>query len=450
MSEEKEPRSEELIGMIEGGMGKERLREVLSQEMPADIAEALGHLEETEKKAVLDALDDEMAGEVLMEADEITRAEVVEMLGAERLAGVVKQLEPDDGADFLAELPEEIRVRVLEKVPAEETRELRQLLRYPEETGGGLMTPELVAVRQDMTAGQAAKALKQLEEPESIFFVHVVDANQKLIGSVPLGRLITADPERRIGELVDPEVVAIRADADQEEIARTFSQYNLTVAPVVDEGGKLLGRITVDDVIDVIEEEATEDAYKLAGSDDEELSQRSSWSVAKIRLQWLLICLMGALGSAAVIYSFELTLKDFFALTIFIPVITATGGNAGLQTSTITVRGLATGRLERHYLLPAVLKEIRVGGIIAATCAVFIMIVATIWSGEMTIGLAIGAAMFCAIIAAATLGVVVPVSLERMGKDPAIASGPVITTSNDAIGLLIYLGLASLLLQALR
>ncbi len=193
------------------------------------------------------------------------------MLRSERIAGIVEELPPDDAADFVSELPEDERGRVLERMPEKDSAEVKALLQYHEETGGGLMTPELVAVREEMTAHEAAESLRQLDEPESIFFIHVVDAERKLVGSVPLGRLIAADPGSAVGGLVDPDVVAIRQDADQEEIARTFREYKLTVAPVVDDEGRLLGRITVDDVVEVIEEEATEDAYKLAGSDDEEL-----------------------------------------------------------------------------------------------------------------------------------------------------------------------------------
>ena len=444
------PRSDALVSLVEGGTQGEELKRVLSGEKPADIARALERLGEEGRKAVLAALDDESAGEVLVEADELTRSELVRMLRAERIAGIVEELPPDDAADVVSELPEEKRNRVLGRMAKEESAEVTALLKYAEETGGGLMTPELVAVREDMAAAEAMQALRKLEEPETIFFIHVVDADRKLVGSVPLGRLLAADPTSRVGALVDPDVVSIRDNADQEEIGRTFREYNLTVAPVVDAEGRLLGRITVDDVVEVIEEEATEDAYKLAGSDDEELAQRSAFAVAKIRLQWLLICLAGSLGAAGIIHWFELSLRDFFALTVFIPVITATGGNTGLQSSTITVRGLATGRLQTRGFVGVVLREIRVGGIIAVTCGAGIGIVAIIWSGEMMIGVAIGSAMFCAITAAAALGVMVPIALKKLGKDPAIASGPVITTSNDALGLLIYLGLATLLLKALK
>jgi len=447
--EETVPRSDELVSVVESGTREGKLKDLLSHEKAADIARALERLEIEPRKAVLTALSDEQAGEVLVEANELTRAELIGALRAERIAGIVEELPPDDAADVVSELSEEKRRRVLNRMPEEESAEVRALLEYPEETGGGLMTPELVAVREEMTAREAAESLRKLEEPESIFFIHVVDAHRRLVGSVPLGRLIAAEPSSRVGTLVDPDVLSIREHADQEEIARTFREYNLTVAPVVDDEGRLLGRITEDDVVEVIEEEATEDAYKMAGSDDEELSQRSVFVVAKIRLQWLLICLLGSLGAAAIIHWFRLALEDFFALTIFIPVITATGGNTGLQSSTITVRGLATGRLERHHLLPTVLREIRVGGIIAVTCGAAIGIVARLWSGQMIIGVAIGSAMFCAITAAATLGVVVPIALKKLGKDPAIASGPLITTSNDALGLLIYLGLASVLLKTL-
>jgi len=448
-AEEPLPRSEELVNIVESGHKGVELKELLGQEKAADIARALEHLEEEERRAVLAALDDEQAGDVLTEANDLTRAELMGMLRAERIAGIAEELPPDDAADFVSELPEDERGRVLERMQEEESAEVKALLQYPEETGGGLMTPELVAVREEMTAQGAAESLRGLEEPESIFFIHVVDAQRKLVGSVPLGRLIAADPASRVGGLVDPDVVAIREDADQEEVARTFREYNLTVAPVVDDEGRLLGRITVDDVVEVIEEEATEDAYKLAGSDDEELSQRSVWSVAKIRLQWLLICLGGSLLAATVVSNFESTLQNLFMLTVFIPVIMDTGGNVGLQTSAITVRGLATGRLTTRYVLPLVLRETGIGAIIAVVCGGSIGVLAWLWSRTLVIGIAFGVAMICALTVSAAMGFFVPVSLKRLGKDPAIASGPLITTINDGVGLFIYLGLASLLLKLL-
>jgi len=429
------------------------LRPILSTERSEDIAEALRHLEEETRRRIFSLLEEENAGAVLDCLDELDpafRQELLEALDSRELTEIVETMPLDDAADVLGDLPEDQAQQVLDMMVEEEAEEVQELLRYPEDTAGGIMTPTLVSVSTSMAVSETIDYLRTMGEADEVFYVYVVDSQEHLFGTVSLRSLVTARPETKIRAITDPDPISVNVLADQEEIAGIFRRYDLLAVPVVDDAGKLLGRITIDDVIDVIEEETTEDVYKMAGTDDEELESRSSFRVALIRLPWLLSCLVGSFLSGAVIYTFQMTLDKAIALAMFmpfIPAITATGGNAGLQTSTVTVRGLATGHLDPSHVTGELLKEIRTALIIGIVCGGLAGVVARFWTGEPVVGLCIGTAMFLAISVAAGLGILIPLTFRKIGLDPAISSGPFITTSNDITGLLIYLSLATLLLR---
>ena len=448
-----EDRAQELWKLITRYADADRpadLGPILASERPEDIAEALRHLEEETGQRIFSLLEEESEGAVLEYLDEVDpafRQELLEGLDSRELTEIVETMPLDDAADVLGDLSEDQARQVLDMMEEEEAEEVQELLRYPEDTAGGIMTPTLISVSTNMAVAETIEYLRTKAGTDEVFYVYVVDSEGHLFGTVSLRNLVTARPDTKIQAIADPDPISMNVLADQEEIAGIFRRYDLFAVPVVDDMGKLLGRITIDDVMHVIEEEATEDVYKMAGTDDEELESRSSFRIALIRLPWLLSCLIGSFLSGAVIYTFQMTLDKAIALAAFIPAITATGGNAGLQTSTVTVRGLATGHLDPSHLTGELLKEIRTALIIGITCGGLTGGVARFWTGEPVIGLCIGVAMFLAISVAASLGILIPLTFRKIGIDPAISSGPFITTSNDITGLLIYLSLATLLLR---
>ena len=256
-------------------------------------------------------------------------------------------------------------------------------------------------------------------------------------------KLIVSEGKCRLKEIMDRDVVSARTDVDQEEVARLVRRYDLRTLPIVDEKGVLVGRVTVDDVMDVIEEEATEDIYRMAGTDDEELSRKSILNAARLRLPWLLTSLVGGMISAAIMRSFNVTLENVIALVFFVPVIMGMGGNIGMQSSTIVVRGLATGRIELGRVWGVLFREIRTGALMGLICGAVVGIVVRVLQGEVMLGFVVAASMFVAITVAATIGVLMPMGLKTLKIDPAIASGPFVTTANDITGLLIYFFLAT-------
>ena len=308
----------DIVGDIQVASSMADLRDVLSREHPADIADALHDLEEGERELVFDLLEEEKAGAVLDAMEEGTdREELLEHLEPDALTDIVETMPADEAVDLLGDLSKEQREDVLERLDDEDARDIRDLLQYREDTAGGIMTTDLVALRTDMTAARAIDALREWGNSESIFYVYVVDARKQLVGIVALQNLVTSKPDTPMQALMDPDVITVDAETDQEEVARIFTHYGLLAMPVVDNNGLLLGRITLDDVMEVIEEENTEDVYKMVGTDEEEARTRSVLRVIGIRLPWLLICLLGTLVSATVIKAFEGTLGKAIALAAF-------------------------------------------------------------------------------------------------------------------------------------
>jgi len=425
-----------------------QLKEVLHREHPADVAELLRRIDDDFRPRLFDLLESEHAAETLVESDASTMRAIVGDLEPEALSGLVEEMAPDDAADVLAELKEEELDKVLSLMDVEDAQEMQELLVHEEDTGGGLMTPDFVLVHISATAGDAIQALRdEDEETGDLYYVFVVDDETRPVGVVPIHKLVRASPQTPIADIMAGDVIAVRYNTDQEEIAKLFDRYNFLAVPVVDENGRMVGRITADDVMDVIEEEATEDMYKMAGTNYEETEFASVFGVARARLPWLMICLAGSILSGAVIHVFESTLEQVIALAAFLPVITATGGNSGLQSSTVTVRGLVTGHVHSGMVMRTVWRELGSAMVIGLVCGLSASGVAWIWMDEPIVGVCVGLAMFLAISTAILMGVLVPLIFNRIGIDPAVASGPFITTTNDILGFFIYLGLATVLLQ---
>lgn len=414
---------------------------------PADIAQILNNLSKDEKY-IFELLDADTASDVIIELDDVTREKLVSDLQHERLSEIVDEMESDDATDLVAELPDEVAERVLDAITDEGSDEVKELLQHEEDTAGGIMALEYVAVSEDTTVDEAIKEIRaKAEEVPEVYNVYVVNKEGMLVGFLPLKNLIVAKAKQMIKEVLIEDVISVPTHMDQEEVANIFRRYNLVSLPVVDEIGKLVGRITVDDVVDVIEEEASEDIQKMAGIvDEEEIRETSVFKISFGRLPWLLVGFIGQLVAALVLSQFEQSLKDVVLAIFFIPLMMAMGGNSGIQAATIIVRGIALGELNPRDTLKRLRKEIQVSLFNGTVCGILLFGVITLFD-KPEFGLVLALAMIIVIFNASVVGATIPLVLRKVGVDPAIATGPLITTFNDIIGLAIYLGLVTLALQ---
>ncbi len=429
------------------------LRATLENAHPVEIAQAMRHVEPEAQEQVMDLLSPEVASEALLSLrgiDEGAGIELAEELDSDELSEMLNVMEPDDAADVVADLPEEDAAEVLDLMETEESRNVQELLRYPEDTAGGIMTSEFTALRVDMTIDEALSYLRENPPGRQIFYIYVIGEEEDLLGTISLGKLVTEAPHIKLGDIALTNVISVKPEVDREEAANLVTQYDMLALPVVDERNRLLGVVTIDDAMDTLQEEATEDIYKLAGTSDDELLSRSAVRVAQLRLPWLFICLGGSLLSGFIIRIFSGTISQAIAIASFIPAIMAMGGNTGLQSSTATVRGIATGYISISKVAGVILKEMRTALIMGIACGLAMALVAFLWKGRhATLGLVVGSSIFLAVSLSAIMGVLIPIVFKRMNVDPAIASGPLITMINDITGLAVYLTLATILLAKL-
>jgi len=448
----------QLLGQIErllesGDMPA--LRELLNDQRSSDIAEIVELVDNDERRAIFDAMYKPMSAEVLEKVDEATRAELFELLKDEELISLVSELDPDDAADVLSELSEEERAELLESISPTESAEIKELMSYSEDSAGGIMDPVLISVSENATVAEAVSKIRAAEIDEDFYSVYVVNKTGRFLGDVRLRFLLTRPEKTRIGDLIDPDTIYVNADTDQEEVRNIFSKNDLIVVPVLDKSHKLVGRITADRVIEVAEEEAAEDFYTMAGTDPDELDKVSVFHAARVRMTWLLPCLIGTAVTATVMIFFKTHhLEVFVAVAAFAPMIQAISGNAGLQTSAIVVSGLATGHLAALRFGQVFTREVRIALLVALSCGVLggiacaILVYSKGPESAVSLGrliFAFGTAMFSAIMVATTLGLFLPFLFRRIGIDPAISSGPLVTTANDSISVAIYMSLTLML-----
>ncbi len=417
---------------------------------PADIAEILGNLSEENEKYVFGLFDADTASDVIVELDDVTREKLVSELQHERISEIVDEMESDDATDLVAELPDEVAEKVLDTIDEEGSEEVKELLQHDEDTAGGIMALEYVAVSEDTTVDEAIKEIRaKAEEVPEVYNVYVFDKDGMLAGFLPLKNLIVAQASQKIKDVLIADVISVPIEMDQEEVANIFRRYNLVSLPVVDELGKLVGRITVDDIVEVIEEEASEDIQKMAGiADEEEIRETSVFKISFGRLPWLLVGFVGQLIAALVLSQFEASLRDIFLAIFFIPMMMAMGGNSGIQAATIVVRGIALGELSPDDTFKRLSREIKVSLFNGAVCGLLLFGIIAVFDTP-TFGFVLALSMLAVIINASILGASIPLILRKVGVDPAIAAGPLITTFNDIIGLAIYLGLVTAALQFL-
>jgi magnesium transporter len=413
---------------------------------PADLADILAQLEPEERFGVVRAMPPRLSGGALVEMPEGAHPEVtLAALGPERAAEIVEELDDDDAADLLGELEPEAQERILSEI--EDRPDVESLLRYDEETAGGRMTTHLVTVLESETASQALESIRrQAEEVEDFGQVFVVDGGRRLVGTLPLKDLVTSAPDRPVRAFMTKADIFVQPELDQEEVARVMSRYNLPSVPVVDQTGRLLGRVTFDDVIDVVEAETTEDLLQFGGVPaDEQLE--AGWTVAvKSRLPWLYVNLLTAFMAGGVVYFFQGTVQRAVALAVWMPIIAGMGGNAGTQALAVTVRRLALGLMEPRLFTRVVGKEILVGLINGLANGLVVAAIAVLLGEGARLGAVVFLAMTGNLLVAGFAGAFIPVLLERRGVDPAVASSIFVTTFTDVCGFLLLLGLAGWML----
>ncbi len=416
---------------------------------PGDLADIFEELDEDQQRALLEHLDPGTSADVLEELADEEAAELAETLPDATLSAIVDEMEPDEAADLLREMDPERRRRILAEL--EDPEEVRPLLVYPDESAGGLMTTEFLALRRRMTVSEALEAVRRLApsaDPDNIFYLYVVDRHGKLVGVVSLYDLIRAEPHQLVMDIMDRDVIYVRSDVDQEEVARIFARYDLLSLPVVDAEGRLIGIITPDDVLDVVEEEATEDLHRFGGSQplDRPYLDTSPLEVARKRVGWLLLLFVTASLTGTVMQLFTDELSRFVELTYFIPLLIGTGGNAGSQTTATIIRALAVEDVDLGDLLDVVWHEVRVGLFLGGIMALVGILRALTWGTPWPIAQSVATALVLVILWATTVGAVLPLVMHRLGVDPAVVSGPFMSTLVDATGLFIYLQTARLIL----
>ena len=442
-------RKEVLLAAIAEGKIAEA-NHTLARLHPSDVADVLESLSEADRLLVLRALPAELASETLAEMEEDERAaDLLAAMAPHRGAKLLSELADDDATDLVADLQPEERARILAEMPVEEAGEIRELLAYPEESAGGIMTAALVSVRETLTAGQAIEEVRrQGREVEDFYTVWVVDGSGRLVGTVPLDDLILAEPVDPVSSLVEPVVAAVHPDEDQEEVGRLMARYNLPTVPVVGPRGRLVGRITFDDVLDVMEAEQTEDILRFGGVSDEE-SLGASWVAAvRTRLPWLVLNLLTATAAALVVYFYSDTVQSAVILAVVMPVIAGMGGNAGSQALAVTVRRLAlrddVGADPRAVVGKEVLVGLVNGAVLGGIVAGASLLVP---GGDPRLGLVVLVSMWGTMLMAGFGGAFIPMLLHRLGFDPAVASSVFLHTTTDFLGFMLLLGLATALLM---
>ncbi len=465
------PRKAELLGasfrrFVRRG-SHAHVSNLLAKTRPEDVALQLRGLTPAEQATVFRILlsdFSETVGDVLTDLEPAQRSKLIEELDDADVAKLFGEMAIDDAVGVVEDLPPELQAEIMELVQRPELEDVREHLTYEEDSAGRIMDSEFLALPEDTTVGEAISAIQDGTDRTNVFYLYVVDDGGRLVGVTSLRQLLLNAPSKPLRELMTTSIIQADIDTDQEEVAQLASRYGLLAIPVTDSGNELLGIVTVDDIIDVVREEATEDFFKMVGtSDDEIVYEDRSFKVFGIRFPWLVINLVGLGLAGLLIHWFELRMEQALILLPFVPVIMGMGGNIGAQTSTIAVRGLATGRIaerggpSRQFLW----QQIKVGAIIGLACSALAAGAAYLMPrlGILDLGgtgvalgpyaAVVGISLFLAILVASVNGALVPLIFQRLGFDPAVASGPLVTTSNDISGIIIYFGLASLLIDYL-
>lgn len=428
----------------------EHLSKLINKTHPADMAWVYRHLTEEDRTAVFDIIVKiNSVGEFLSELDSPLVTDLVKGLTPKYVAGIMADMPSDDVVDLLEILPDEIADDIREHMKKKDREEVEELLQYDPESAGGLMSPDFMCLDEDLTAGDAIKSIqKRSQEKEMVFYLYLIHGDNKLSGVVSLRELLMHPAEKKLKEIMNPNVISVTTDTDQGEVAHIVSKYDFLAIPVVDSNYTLVGIVTVDDIIDVIREEASEEFLQMAGAGkDREILLKSIKDNALTRAPWLFASWIGGVMAMLIIGRFEVELSKVIALASFIPVVIGMGGNIATQSSTIVVRGIATGRINLNESYRVVFKEMRVGLILGAIYGLFLGIVAYLGFREPALlGVVVGLSIFFCMVMSASLGTIIPLILKRFDVDAAIATGPFVTTSIDILGVLMYFWVAKFFL----
>ena len=439
----------DMDALVEAARGgdAERVQALLLPLHPADVADAIEQVDEDDRERLIPLLGPELSGEMLTEVEGGLREEILEALPREVVAEAARELDSDDVVDLIEDLDEEMRTAILAALDPDDRAAVETALSYPEDTAGRLMQREVTALPEHFTVGQAIDWLRARAEdlPEQFYHVIMVDPAFHPTGYVTLGRLLSARRAVRLRDIREESFRTFRASDDVEDVAYGFNQYHLISAPVVSDTGRLIGVITIDDAVRVLDEENEEDLLRLAGVGDESLNDRT-WTIARQRFPWLGVNLLTAILASLVIAQFEGVIAAITALAVLMPIVASMGGNAATQSMTVAVRALATRDLTRANAVRVLRREVVAGLLNGLAFAVIIGIIGLIWFGSPMLGVVIGVAMVINLIVAGFAGLVIPMALEKVGIDPALASGAFVTTVTDVVGFFAFLGLAAVLL----
>lgn len=425
----------------------ESLDQWLDDKHPSEVADLIESVTPELRSQIWAVVEVEQAGEVLKELNEGVMTALIDDIDNQRLVTSITHLDIDDIADLIPDLPENLVSDVLFAIDQDTRKSLGEVLSYPEDSAGGLMNTDAVVVRDDISLEVALRFLRLKDKlPENTDTVYLVNRNSELTGVLPINRLITASLDHSVKRHIIKDPIVFNVLDQDDEVAKTFADYNLVSAPVVDENNKLVGRITIDDVVDVIIEDAEQEVFARAGLKQEEDIFAPVASSARNRAVWLGVNLITALIGSWVIGQFEGTIQQLVALAVLMPIVASMGGNAGIQTLTIVIRGLSNGTIQRQNLLQLLRKEILVGGLNGIVWSLTIAIIATVWYSDIQLGLIIALAMLCNLLVSALTGVLLPVVLDKLRIDPALAGGVALTTVTDVVGYFSVLGLAAWLL----
>jgi magnesium transporter len=432
------------IGRLHRRAAIKSLQKVISKTHAADLALVLRSLPESEVTPVFLSASYERAAEILT----YLTPRLLDILFSEAprdsILAVLDKVPPDELTDLIAQLEPTLAESLMASMAGADKKEIENLLQYAPDTAGGIMTPDFFALPDDTPVGKAIDTIHDLSDVEMVFYLYVVDSEGRLIGVVSLRQLLIAKPEKILREIMNARIIKVYTSAHQEEVAKLADKYRILAVPVVDEHEVLVGMVTVDDIIEVIQEETTKDILKMAGTDESEILAHSPLKIARIRLPWLFAAFGGGLAATGIIHLFESVLTQLLALSAFLPVVMGMAGNVGVQTSTVAVRGLATGQLNIGHTVAAIYKEARVGLLLGVFYGMILGLFGWWAFGSISLGEIVGVTILFNMTGAAILAIVLPLFFHRIGADPAIATGPFVTTAIDILGVANYFGIAIL------